>query len=160
MDYGGDDGGGRSRQRKRNSRFKDDEFVQDDVEEEDMEEDDEDMRGPRRGAAGRAPVGMIRKGPVGRPPKGNKTCPSCEEPVKPAATSCEYCDYVFTSATRIKEDSIPVTERFLFEPERVSRVFTHDQARLTLPRCQAPPWVFQCGVPCWMSTREIFKHAR
>lgn len=132
MDYGGDDGGGRSRQRKRNSRFKDDEFVQDDMEEEDMEEDDEDMRGPRRGAAARAPVGMMRKGPVGRPPKGNKTCPSCEEPVKPAATSCEYCDYVFTSATRIKEDSIPVTERFLFEPERVSRVCTRS----------GPPYIF------------------
>jgi hypothetical protein len=50
--------------------------------------------------------------------KGKKTCPSCDEPVPQSATVCEFCDHVFTGATR-PVDEAPPAQRFSFEVERV-----------------------------------------
>lgn len=115
MDYG-DDAMGDRRSRRKNSRYQDFANAGSDLdeEEEDIGDDADDEIEVRR--MPRAPMVMKK---AGRPKKSSRNCPSCDEPVKPSATVCEYCDYVFTSATRAQDDT-PVGDRFPFEAERVS----------------------------------------
>ncbi len=108
------------RSRRKTAKYNSGDYVKTDEadfeDEADEEDDDESGRG-RGGGGGR---GTRRASAPAPRKKGTKYCPSCEEPVRPSATVCEYCDYVFTSAARA-QDEVPVSERFAFEPERVSR---------------------------------------
>lgn len=122
------------RARRKTAKYNSGDYVktdeQDFEDEEDEEDDDESGRGGYGGGRGRGGGGggggasRPRRGSVqaARPKKGTKYCPSCEEVVRPSATVCEYCDYVFTSAARAADEA-PVSERFVFEPERVRLAF-------------------------------------
>lgn len=117
MDY--DDGLARGRQRRKSAKSMGDYVEGDDDEEYVGEEEEDDDRGKK---APYARVGVAKRGGSSSargPARGVKTCPSCDEPRQPASTKCDVCDYVFTSATRNK-DEVAATERFSFEPERVS----------------------------------------
>lgn len=115
------------RARRKTAKYNSGDYVktdeQDFEDEEEEEDDDESGRyAPRgRGGGGGGARGAPRRASAAsssRPKKSTKYCPSCEEVVRPSATVCEYCDYVFTSAARA-QDEAPVSERFVFEPERV-----------------------------------------
>ena len=125
---------GRGRSRRKNAKYFSGDFkdpgsdFEDEEEEEEEEEVEEESyhRGGRGGGGGggrgrgggRASTGRGGGGAGASKPKNKaKFCPSCEEPVRPSETVCQYCDYVFTSAARA-QDETPVTDRFPYEPER------------------------------------------
>jgi len=131
---GDDEDGGRggSRARRKNAKYFSGDFKDpgSDFEEEAQEEDEDDRSsfaaqgaGSVRGANSSAGGGRGGGGgyasapPPSKPKSKNRFCPSCEEPVRPSETVCQYCDYIFSSANRAQDDT-PVSDRFPFEPER------------------------------------------
>jgi hypothetical protein len=111
------------RSRRKTAKYTSGDYVKTDdadFEDEEDEEEDDESRYAARGRGGGGARGARRASAPAPRKKGTKYCPSCEEPVRPSATVCEYCDYVFTSAAR-HQDDVPVSERFAFEPERVRR---------------------------------------
>lgn len=123
-DYGGGGGerGGSGRARRKNAKYYNTNYEQD-VDLEDSEDDDDEE--PTRGVPGGGMMVIPRIVPQqlarnrGRPKKAVKKCPGCDELVKASSTTCEVCDYVFTSAKAQAMEEVPIADRFSFEPELV-----------------------------------------